>query len=256
LVAGWIARDACRDTLDRVETFTAQVSRLDDLTADVRVLTLRLIEPAVMRFEAGQFVSFEIDRPGERFAMTRVYSVASPPSRDTEIELLFNLVPGGPGSTYLFGLRQGDVVHFKGPAGTFVLHEPSNRDLLFVATGTGIAPLRSMIHAVAPVGGRRIRLIWGMRSEDDRYYQEEFDALAKTCPQFSWIVTLSQPSAAWTGRTGYVQEIVREEVLSVDRLEVYVCGGSAMIKDVVALVRGVGVCPIHREQYYKDRPPA
>lgn len=243
-----------RDTLGSVETLTAEVSRIDDLTSDVRVLTLRLTDPPALHFQAGQFVSFEIDRPGERFPLTRVYSVASPPGRDTEIELLFNLVPGGPGSTYLFGLRQGDVVQFKGPAGTFVLHEPSDRDLLFVATGTGIAPLRSMIHAAVATPDRRIRLIWGMRSEQDRYYQEEFAALARAHPHFSWVVTLSRPSAGWDGRRGYVQEIVREEVTSVDRLAVYVCGGSAMIKDVVALVRSVGVCPIHREQYYKDPP--
>lgn len=237
-----------------MDTFTAQVSRIDDLTRDVRVLTLRLVDPPVLRFEAGQFVSFHLDRPGARHPLTRVYSVASPPGRDTEIELLFNLVPRGPGSTYLFGLRKGDRVRFKGPAGTFVLHEPLDRDLLFVATGTGIAPLRSMIHAAVAKTNRTIRLIWGVRGEEDQYYQEELAALAREYPNFSWVMTLSRPSAAWEGRIGYVQKIVREEVTSVDRLAVYVCGGSAMIEDVVAIVRSVGVCPIHREQYYKDRP--
>ena len=87
---------------------------------------------------------------GLRFPVTRPYSIASPPSNRCAIELLFNLVPGGPGSTFLFSLQSGDPVSFRGPAGTFVLRDYPDRRLLFVATGTGIAPIRSMLHARLP----------------------------------------------------------------------------------------------------------
>lgn len=105
-------------------------------------------------------MSFEVPKPGLPFPVTRPYTIASPPSQPGAIELLFNLVPGGPGSTFLFTLQKGDPVNFRGPAGTFVLREYPNRRLLFVATGTGIAPIRSMIHARLP-SPTPVTLIWG-----------------------------------------------------------------------------------------------
>ena len=98
-----------------LQTFSAKVARVDDLTHDVRVNTLELIEPAEIRFQAGQFVSFEVAKPGLPFPVTRPYSIASPPSNPGAIELLFNRVPGGPGSTFLFSLQNGDTVSFRGP---------------------------------------------------------------------------------------------------------------------------------------------
>lgn len=240
------------DSIRTVQTFTADVARIEDLTHDVRVIEVRLREPGVISFEAGQFVSFKIEKDGLRFPLTRVYSIASPPSRNSELELLFNRVPDGPGSSFLFGLRVGDTISFDGPAGTFVVRDYPDRDLLFVATGTGIAPLRSMLQAKLREPSRPIRLLWGLRSEPDLYYQDELRTLADRHPQFSFQVTLSRPLADWTGATGYVQELVRAEVNNVDHLAVYVCGNSAMIKEVVAILRSLGVCPIHREQYYRD----
>ena len=133
-----------------METFTAQVGHIDTLTHDVRGIRLELIHPTEIRFQAGQFVSFEVPKPGLPFPVTRPYSIASPPSDRYVIDLLLNLVPGGPGSTFLFSLQSGDPVSFRGPAGTFVLREYRDRRLLFVATGTGLAPIRSMLHARLP----------------------------------------------------------------------------------------------------------
>jgi NAD(P)H-flavin reductase len=140
-------------------------------------------------------------------------------------------------------------VSFRGPAGTFLLREYPDRRLLFVATGTGIAPLRSMIYARLP-SPTPVTLIWGLRNESDLYYQEELAELATEFPEFSYTVTLSQPSPEWRGARGRVQSVIESTIDRVDDLAVYVCGGHEMIQSVTALIRARGMCPIHREQYY------
>jgi NAD(P)H-flavin reductase len=238
-------------------TFQATVLRRSDLTHDVREVELRLDEPSDIQFTAGQFVSFQIPTPELPYPLTRPYSIASPPSLRSAVTLLFNRVPGGPGSSFLHALAPGDVARFSGPAGTFVLRDAPERDLLFVATGTGIAPLRSMLLArlQEPDGGR-ILLVWGLRSERDLYYQNELRALADQHERFTFVTTLSQPSGMWTGEVGRVPRIVEERVPSVDGLSVYLCGNSGMISAVTDIIRQRGLCPIRREQYYRDVVPA
>lgn len=233
----------------------ALVSRVDNLTHDVRAITLRIEPPIRLRFAAGQFVSFSIQRPGQRFAMTRAYTIASAPDIDDEIVLLLNLVDGGPGSEYLFGLQVGDRTTFRGPYGSFVL--PANdRPLLLVATDTGIAPFMSMLPWLAThTPQRTATLIWGLRSQRDVYYQRELASLATRMPNLTCITTLFQPGDGWRGPTGRVQAALQAQVPSVIDLEAYICGGSAMIQDVVGWLRARGECAIHREPYYKDAPP-
>lgn len=240
-----------------MDTFTARVARTADLTHDVREIELRLLEPGRIRFAPGQFVSFEVERSGFAFPITRAYSVASSPDEDDRIELLLNLVPGGSGSGYLFGLEDGDETWFRGPAGSFVL-TAGTRDLLFVATGTGIAPFRSMLRWLAAHDpSRRATLFWGLRHDHDVYWQDELARLAERLPNFTYVTTLSRPSPEWAGSTGRVTSLVESRVESVSNLEVFVCGSSGMIADVTALIRTKGICPIRREQYYVDvSPPA
>lgn len=233
-----------------VEMFTATVSRTTTLTHDVREIELTLLEPSRIAFGPGQFVSFEIVRPDLRFPATRPYSIASTPNRGDTIDLVLNRVPGGPGSEYLCGLEVGDRTSFKGPAGTFVLRD-SPRDLLFVATGTGIAPFRSMLWSLADARSERgITLLWGLRSERDLYYQDELIALGKRLPHFTFITTLSQPTGDWRGAIGRVTPLVEASVTSVANLEVFLCGNGGMIRDVRDIVRQKGLCPIRVEQYY------
>jgi CDP-4-dehydro-6-deoxyglucose reductase, E3 len=239
-----------------IQSFKAEVCGFRDLTHDVREIAIRLRDPDTMAFKAGQFVSFEIHQEGKKFPLTRPYSVASPPSRPDTLDLLLNLVPGGPGSNYLFGLRAGDVTQFKGPAGAFYLHDDHDRDHLFVATGTGIAPFRSMLITLFERGCTSdVTLFWGLRHQRDLYYQDELQALASAHPNFRFLMTLSRPGDGWTGETGRVTRLVEERITSVKNLAVYLCGSSGMLKDVSDVVRSKGLCPIYREKFYED-PPA
>ena len=235
-----------------METFTATVSRTRALTGDVREIELSLDGPPTITFSPGQFVSFEIEREASRFPATRAYSIASASTRSDAIELVVNRVPGGPGSEYLCGLREGDRTSFKGPVGSFVLGD-GPRDLLFVATGTGIAPFRSMLWTLAHASsGRRISLLWGLRSERDLYYQDELMDLRDRLRQFSFVTTLSAPTNGWRGPVGRVSPLVEAQVASVANLEVFLCGNGGMIDDVREILRRKGLCPIRVEQYYAE----
>ncbi|MGZ9189193.1 MAG: FAD-binding oxidoreductase [Nitrospira sp.] len=236
-----------------MEQFAAEVSRIQDLTHDVRVIELRLLEPSDITFKAGQFVSFEVPKEGQPRPVTRPYSIASPPSQRDRTLLVLNLVQGGPGSSYLFSLREGSRTSFKGPAGAFYLRDDGSRDLLFVATGTGIAPLRSMILAqLEHAPSWSVTLFWGLRSQRDLYLQEELQELARTYPRFSYVTTLSRPEPGWNGAIGRVTALIDQRIPSVTNLAVYLCGGSGMIKDVTARLNAKGLCPIYREKYYDE----
>jgi CDP-4-dehydro-6-deoxyglucose reductase, E3 len=233
-----------------MQPFNASVAAVRDLTHDVRQIDIALIDPPQIHFVPGQFVSFEIDRPGFPTPVTRPYSIASSPHETDRIELVLNRVPGGPGSTYLFGLREGDPTTFKGPVGGFTLRE-NQRDVLLVATGTGIAPIRSMLWSLAGrASTRRIALFWGLRSERDLYYQDELTILRQQLPNLSATVTLSQPTGSWRGSTGRVSPLVMDAVTTTSNLEVYLCGNGGMIRDVRDIIRQKGLCPIYTEQYY------
>ncbi len=235
-----------------VHRFSAKVIAIRQLTQDVRQIDVRLLEPPEISFKAGQFVSFEVPDAKTGRTVTRPYSIASGPSSLHTISLLLNLVPGGPGSTYLFGLREGDTTTFSGPAGNFYLRDDPGRDLLFVATGTGIAPIRSMLLAnlERPLP-RPATLLWGLRSQEDVYYEDELVGLSRV-QDMSAIITLSRPQPGWIGTTGRVTTLVQEQIHDVKRLAVYLCGNSAMIKEVTGLIRAKGLCPIYREKYYDD----
>lgn len=238
-----------------IQLFRATVDCVCDLTHDVRQLDFQLREPKEIGFKSGQFISFDLTPPGGERVIIRPYSIASPPYQTDRIAIVFNRVPGGRGSAYLFSLKRGDTVSFEGPQGSFYLHERT-RDILFVATGTGIAPIRSMLLDLLNGDYQgTIRLYWGLRSERDLYYQQEFETLAARFQNLSFTVVLSRPNAGWHGCTGRVTRLVEERITSVKNLDTYLCGNHGMIRDVTDVIRAKGLCPIYREIYYEDPTP-
>ncbi|HKW87089.1 MAG TPA: FAD-binding oxidoreductase [Nitrospiraceae bacterium] len=236
-----------------IQPFRARVTQIRNLTHDVREITLRLLEPGQVAFKAGQFISFEVLHPRLNQPVTRPYSIASPPSQRDQVTLLLNLIPNGPGSTYLFSLHEGDETRFKGVTGSFYLRDEAERDLLFVATGTGIAPIRSMLYDLLDKNfPRSITLFWGLRSQKDLYYQDELATLAKRFANFTAVTTLSRPENGWRGEVGRVTKLAEDRIASVKNLAVYLCGSSGMLKDVSDIVNKKGLCPIRREKWYDD----
>jgi CDP-4-dehydro-6-deoxyglucose reductase len=217
-------------------------------------------------FLPGQFVSFTEQFQGK--PITRAYSIASTPDGN-RFELCLNLVKDGRFSPHLFQLKPGERVPMKGPVGSFTLRDPQ-RDALFVATGTGIAPMRGMLRqaldgqaldAQAMDGQAmdaqdldaqdldaqgincgllaRYTLLFGVRYEESLLYREEFEALAAAHPQFRFVPTLTRPGNSWTGRTGRVQQHLADLLGGRTDVDVYVCGLKEMVNEVRDLLKSM-----------------
>ena len=193
-------------------------------------------------FRPGQYISLDFDVDGE--TLTRAYSVASSPHHNSRFDLCLNIVLGGHVSPSVFDLKPGDPIQFRGPFGGFVLRNPLDPVSAFIATGTGIAPLRSMIQYIfqKPCSSE-VWLIFGVREEADILYRDEFEALARDHSNFHFIPTLSRPGPNWTGHTGYVQQQVERHLRGRQGFHAYICGLKKMVNDVRHQLRSLGYDP-------------
>ena len=200
-------------------------------------LHIELTEPHELEFQAGQYVSVDVGG-GER----RSYSIASAPSLKHAVELCVDITPGGKGSEYLKNLRPGSEVSFLAPLGVFVL-KPGEKKLLFVATGTGIAPLRSMILDLLrdKQDARPLWLYWGLRFVEDMFWEEEFRQMHEFFNNFNFHLTLSRPPNHWPLCNGYVTNCLKQELKLGAEWGVYLCGSKEMVADGSKLMIEMGV---------------
>jgi ferredoxin-NADP reductase len=225
----------------------------------VRELSFERVDEAPFEFEPGQWVSLVLAAPdGE---LRRAYSIASPPlmpGRTSSFELAITRVDAGAGSTILHDLAPGHVVRVIGPQGFFTRPELAAPPALFIGTGTGLAPLRSMLYtALRGPETTPLWLLFGARSEADVLYRDELEALAKEHPHFRLSVTLSRGGEGWQGERGYVQTHARtlyEELAktSSEAPHVYACGLERMVGAVRTLLRkemGLPRQVVHTERY-------
>ncbi len=189
-----------------------------------------------LNFIPGQFVSLT-DSVGSR-AITRAYSIASAPGDSNRFELCLNRVDEGAFTPHLFGLSPGDAIEMQPPLGTFTLRQPL-RDSLLVATGTGIAPFRSMLKVALQSDSPAFTLLFGVRHESHLFYRHEFEEMAQRFPQFHFWPTLTQPGPAWTGRTGRVQAHLAEAIGGRMDIDIYLCGLKPMVDDVRQTLKGM-----------------
>jgi len=189
-------------------------------------------------FVPGQFVSLTATVGDDE--ITRAYSIVSPPGGN-RFALCANLVQDGHLSPILFAMEPGGEIDFKGPYGAFILRRPVS-DSIFVATGTGIAPFRSMLLAQLNAHpDRHFTLIFGVRHEHGLLYHDELTALAQAFPNFEYRPTLTRPPEHWHGRTGRVQQHVLEALGERRDMDVYICGLREMVDDVRAKLKDIGL---------------
>jgi ferredoxin-NADP reductase len=219
--------------------YRARLERVVPLTESTKHFTFAVTGPGPFRFVAGQFLSLHLDHDGADDV--RPYSLASAPSEDNRFDLCLNRVPGGFFSNYLCDLAAGAEIEYEGPYGFFTPRQPL-RDSVFVATGTGIAPIRGMLQEIFRRGNeRQIWLIFGVRYPETILYRQEFEELAARQPNFHFSPTLSRGPAGWPGRRGYVQEHTERLLAERPDLDVYICGLKAMVDDLRARLKARGL---------------
>ncbi|MGH9628776.1 MAG: ferredoxin--NADP reductase [Bryobacteraceae bacterium] len=221
-----------------VAVLKARLIESRDIAPDVKHFVFDVPEVEQLPYIPGQFVSFSRD-VGEK-KITRAYSTASPPGGN-RFELCLNRVEDGLFSPFLFDMEPGETIDMKGPLGYFTLR-PLHTDSILVATGTGIAPFRSMLGAhLKSDPDRRITLVHGVRYEGSLLYRAEFERMAELHANFEFRPTLSRPAPEWTGRTGHVQPHVIEALGDRHDVDVYICGLKAMVDDMRARLKAIGL---------------
>jgi ferredoxin-NADP reductase len=228
--------------MGQFKTFYGRLVHSTPLTEFTKHLELEVDGMDHFGFVPGQWLSVKATTP-EGEEMTRAYSIASPPSENGHLAFCLNRVDHGFMSNYLCNLEEGAQIKFQGPFGSFILHPPL-RDTIFIATGTGIAPFRSMLHWLFAEsdrhGGRQYWLLFGARTEHDLYYHEEFEQLAREHDNFHFLPTLSRAPAEWQGLRGYVQTHVPEIIGARTDMHAYICGLVRMVKVNRELLKGLG----------------
>ncbi len=209
------------------KVFNAKVWQVSRPIADVAVIRLRLPIGQRAVFAAGQYLRVMMP-DGD----SRNYSMANAPHKSDEVELHIRQVPGGGFSEKILpGLIKGSALEIELPYGEFRLSQDDSVPAILLATGTGFAPIKSMIeHNIRSGSKRRLHLYWGANTAADLYMQELPMGWAKQHDWFTFTPVVSSPSAAWTGRTGFVHRAVQEDYPDMSALEVYACGAPVMIE--------------------------
>lgn len=232
--------------------FTTTIQEMRDLgIQETRHFRIAFDPGNIFDFDAGQFVNILVPETSEHKAVKRPYSIASPPAWKGVLDLCWKRIEGGIATNYLWTLHQGDNLIVQGPLGRFTVKQPLPQTIIFVSTGTGIAPFRSMIHTLlqnqTPC---EIWNIFGNRYDEDILYREEFEALARDYKNFHNVFTVSRPKN-WKGETQYVQFMLKKYIPDPKDKHVYICGLTNMIQEVqkTALEMGFAKDQIFFEKY-------
>jgi Na+-transporting NADH:ubiquinone oxidoreductase subunit F len=219
-----------------IRRFPSVIEEIIDYTYDIKGITFKLQDGVTIDFKAGQYVQLETMPYGKvKQKVVRAYSISSKPEINDRIQLIIRLVPEGICSTWVHKFLQvGDKVNFTGPYGDFYLRD-TEADILFVAGGSGKAPIKSMLEHLQEVGtNRKMTYFFGARTTKDLYLSEEFRNFENVFDDFLYVPVLSHPSAEenWDGRTGFVMPYFKEAIRDPQNTEAYLCGSPGMISAV------------------------
>jgi len=228
----------------QVKTLPCRVQKLERVTDDVMVLHLKLPANERLQFLAGQYLEFLL-KDGSR----RSFSMANAPHDDGFVQLHVRHVPGGQFTDHVFGkMKERDILRMEGPLGTFFLREDSDKPIVFVASGTGFAPIKSIIETALKNGVTRpMTLYWGGRRPKDLY----LDSLAKSWGiRYIPVISDGLPEDAWTGRTSFVHRAAMQDFPDLSGHQVYACGVPIMVDS--AKKDFMTVCKLPEEEFHAD----
>ncbi|WP_433692490.1 2Fe-2S iron-sulfur cluster-binding protein [Herbaspirillum seropedicae] len=231
-------------TLPQPQTLPCRISELLRLAPDVLQVKLRLPPASNFSFIPGQYI--DVIGPNQ---IRRSYSLAQADYSEKILELHIRAVEGGTMSEYWFNqAKPNDLLRLYGPLGTFFLREYANVDIFFLATGTGIAPIKAMLESIAKVPKEQqpksVTVLWGGREPQDFY----FDVMRIHANQ-RFVPVLSRSTEGWRGARGYVQDVLLSSTADLSRAFVYACGSDRMIQSAKQSLCNAGL-PVAR--FYSD----
>lgn len=228
---------------------TARLSDKIQLNDKYTQYFFELTSPLLVEFEGGQYVSIQVSPRGDR----RSYSICSNPSKTHAFELLVDLTPQGMGTTFLRNLALGDEISILAPMGVFTLVDNDETSINLVATGSGIAPFRSMILdlLINKKDKRDITLYWGLRHETTLFWQDEFLDLAEAHDNFHFHPVISQPTPEWPLCQGRVTDCISMHPQEAGA-GYYLCGSAKMIEDMKNILadKNVPAAHVHHEKFF------
>ncbi len=205
---------------------------------------LKVTSPTPIPFRPGQYASYLIGNA------RRPFSFASLPNEPT-MEFIIGYSQQGLTKPFIETLAVGDSFKLLAPYGQFMLHDEDTRPILFIAGGTGIAPIhghiRQLFQQHVP---QAVTLYFASHDEERLYYKQEFDELAQTHASFSFRPVLSKPATTWPGRKGWVTTLIPQEIQNLANYTAYVCGSPSFVVDTLAMLKNNGM---PKEQIHFER---
>src|SRR5215471_8806925 len=232
-----------------VKKLPCRVHKLERVADDVVILSLKLPANERLQFLAGQYIEF-ILKDGSR----RSFSMANAPHDDELLQLHVRHVAGGAFTDHVFKtMTERDILRFEGPFGTFFLREESDKPIVFVASGTGFAPIKAVIDAALRKGtARPMTLYWGARRPKDLYLNALPERWAAEHPGFKYVPVVSDALAEdrWSGRTGFVHRAVMQDLPDLSGVQVYACGVPIMVDS--ARRDFIEKCGLPEQEFFSD----
>ncbi len=232
-----------------VKLLPCRVQRLTRAADDVMIVQLKLPANERLQFLPGQYIDFLL-KGGER----RSFSMANSPHADELVELHIRHVAGGNFTDHVFGkMKERDILRLEGPLGSFFLREDSAKPIVFVASGTGFAPIKSILEsAFTKKIERPMVLYWGARRPKDVYLSSLPERWAREHTNFRYVPVISeaQPEDAWAGRRGFVHRAVMEDLPDLSGYQVYACGVPIMVDS--ARKDFIEKCALPEDEFYAD----
>jgi propane monooxygenase reductase subunit len=219
--------------------FESSVTGISELAPGI--VLIRMTTARALQFKAGQYIELNVPQTGE----WRAYSLANPPSQPRQLELLVKLAPGGLFSSYLAqSLKVGDALRLRGPFGNFCMRE-GTRTILFIAGGSGLGPVLSMLREMAAHEwrpARRVRVLYGARTRKDLCFVDELRGYEMTFADLKFIPVLSEANddLDWAGDRGFVTEVI-ECWVEKGNVQAYLCGPPPMIDAGLLALARLGV---------------
>jgi CDP-4-dehydro-6-deoxyglucose reductase len=216
------------------------------------VLRLQLPAAQPLAYHAGQYVEFLL-RDGDR----RSYSMANAPhllGEPPQLELHLRHMPGGKFTDQVFSsIKEKEILRIEGPYGGFFLRENSDKPMIFLASGTGFAPIKALIeHMQHQAITRAVTVYWGGRRPADLYMHDWLVAQAAQMPHLRYVPVVSDPlpEDGWTGRTGFVHQAVMADTPDLSDYQVYACGAPIVVES--ARADFVAQCQLPADEFYAD----